>query len=218
MSGIISSFKNIGSNVEERKVTENVRSAGIDVKDGDVVYNISAIANKRCRVVIDCPAAQRLADAIKKVLAPSKQVYDNAVNAKIKTLKNDAASLVEGKVDTLTAFLSKIKNVSDELAKLKTVRDKKAKEDIKDVDIKCQIFVKGVHDPLVGSIIKINIAGKNVDVKYKNDKKDETLYNVEINKLCIEDKGNNCKLTGGATVEGNGEAPDEKKNYVDICE
>ncbi|AYV84101.1 MAG: hypothetical protein Hyperionvirus17_21 [Hyperionvirus sp.] len=214
MSSLIASIRNIGSSATEQKV-ENVTNPKITVEQDNIKYDITGPEAKKCRVVVSCESAQAIVKLIKANVDPASKKYREALDDKVKEIKKESLTLESAK---LKPFFDIIKKIVNDISKARRIRDDVIKTDIK-TKIPCEVFIKGEGKGAApvrseGHIVKVNIADKTVMITFKNKQKDETLYGVEINKLCINAK--ECKLTGGgAAVASN---PDDKKNYIDICE
>lgn len=231
-SGITAGVKNIGSSVDERTLS-NVST--MDTKTGETFGIVkTATGTKRCKVKIMCEDAKKLATTIAEVIKTADSEFKKEITSLGDVLKSAAINL--DKLEGIKAYLKRVKDIESRVDKLVSEKTKiRTKErNIEDKNIIAAVYIKtfslgSLQDPLPGKLKTINIAQKTVSIEFETpDKKKETLYGFEINKLCIEpgacplpssggkrDFAANSEMTTDQLPIGGNQ---DSSNYFNICE
>lgn len=210
-----SGVKNLATTAQEQPLNTGM-IVGMD-KDNAFTFT-NATNGKKCKIVITCEDVKKLIEQMRTTINKNSSPLDHLIDSLNKYISS-ATTKIDAK--NYQTFIKDIKDQGAAIDKLKKQKDIAFKTNYQPTpEIKVHVHVKGEknHDSM-GKIKSYNLARKSITVTYPNAVgKQETLEDIDINKLCIS--GQECVLpaqTGGAMSNDNDDNSSEK-NYKIICE
>lgn len=206
-------IKNLATSAEEKKLD----NASTIIMDKNNQLSSTVANGKKCKILISCVDAKKLVDQIRESIKVNSGPFDHEVKKLIDYVNDAANKEAKDYQDILNAF----KNYQVAIDKAKTEKDKRLKTSKPpSPEINVHVHVKGEdNDNNNGKIKSFNVAKKSVTVTYTNVKgKQETLEDIDINKLCITDSNCIIPISGGAILYKSNNDDQNDKNYKIICE
>lgn len=196
----ISGIQNATTSAVDRKVTKNVATLNYDDKTKG--FNYKTESNKTCKIVIQCENAKTLLNAMKGTINTVSEAHKQELNSIIQNIKSSVNDL---NADNIDQYIKNLKKYEDTYKAKLTAKQAELKKAINPTTaIPVEVFVKNVEGRHDGTIRSYNVYNKTVTVDYTNDKgAKETLYDIEIKKLCIEGAGCQIQVGGGESMTRN---------------
>ncbi|AYV75731.1 MAG: hypothetical protein Terrestrivirus2_239 [Terrestrivirus sp.] len=220
-------------------IQEKRKTVTIDV--AKEVFNVTGPNQKKCKIEVDCDNMKILIDAIKEFIKKTEGDYKTSVTKIIDSVKSSSQSI--NTAEDLATFLNDCEKSRKLISEKQRIRDNANNTGgiiIQEID--CMVNIKD-KDPVKGKISKIRIftdlstnikelvgvtkKGQNVrtcvDIIYPdpNTNKNETIKDIDLDKLCLADTHCDIGQTGGQMRGGNVNNEDktsDSEKAIMICE
>jgi len=228
-------FKSTGAiDIQEKRKT-------VTVDVGKEAFNVTGPNQKKCKIEVDCDNMKILIDAIKEFIKKTEGDYKSSITKIIESVKSSSQNI--NTAEDLATFLNDCEKSRKLIAEKQKIRDNANNTGGTILqEINCMVNIKD-KDPVKGKITKIRIftdlstnikelvgvakKGQNVrtcvDIIYPdpNTNKNETIKDIDLDKLCLPDVDCNIGQSGGRMRGGNMNNEDkisDSERAIMICE